>query len=53
MQWCEYDTNNEVKQNQRPFDLATHQFAEELHKPIIKKLKKGSLFWIQRQYLGC
>ena len=26
------------------------QLTEELHKPIIKK---SSLFWIQRQYLGC
>ena len=32
--------NNKIKQNQRPLDLATHQLAEELHKPIIKKLKK-------------
>ena len=35
--------------NECPLDL-----AEELHKPIIKKLKKkNSLFWIQRQYLAC
>ena len=27
------------------------QFAEELHKPIIRKFKKK--FSIQRQYLGC
>ena len=32
--------NNKIKQNQRPLDLATHQLAEELHKPIIEKLKK-------------
>ena len=38
--------NNKIKQN--------HQLAEELQKPIIKKLKKkNSLFWIQRQYLAC
>ena len=29
------------------------QLAEELHKPIIKKFKKKSVFSIQRQYLGC
>ena len=29
------------------------QLAEELHKPIIKKFKKRSVFSIQRQYLGC
>ena len=28
------------------------QLADELHKPIIKKLKK-SVFFIYRQYLGC
>ena len=37
--------NNEIKQNL--------QLAEELHKPILRKLKKKSLFRIQRQYLGC
>ena len=37
--------NNEVKQNQRPLDLDTQQLAEELHKPISKKIK-NSLFWI-------
>ena len=30
--------NNKIKQNQRPLVLATHQLAEELHKPIIKKI---------------
>ena len=30
--------NNEIKQSL--------QLAEELHKPIIRKLKKKSLFWI-------
>ena len=30
------------------------QLAEELHKPISRKFKrKGSIFSIQRQYLGC
>ena len=29
--------NNKIKQNQRPLDLITHQLAEELHKPMIKK----------------
>ena len=29
------------------------QLAEELHKPIIRKFKKRSVFSIQRQYLGC
>ena len=29
------------------------QLAEELHKPIIIKFKKKSVFSIQRQYLGC
>ena len=29
--------NNKIKKNQRRIDLATHQLAEELHKPIIRK----------------
>ena len=29
------------------------QLAEELNKPIIRKLKKKSVFIIQRQCLGC
>ena len=29
-------TNNKVKQNQHPLDLAALQLAEELHKPIIR-----------------
>ena len=38
--------NNKTKQN--------IQLPEELQKPIIRIfLKKNSLFWIQRQYLGC
>ena len=32
--------NDKIKQNQRPLDLATHQLAEKLHKPIIRELKK-------------
>ena len=32
--------NDNIKQNQRPLDLATHQLAEELLKPIIRKFKK-------------
>ena len=37
--------NNKIKQNL--------QLAKELHKPIIRNFKKNSLFWIQKQYLGC
>ena len=29
--------NNKIKQNQRRLDLTTHQLAEELYKPIIRK----------------
>ena len=36
---------NEIKQN--------GQLAGELHKPIIKSIKKISIFIIYRQYLGC
>ena len=36
--------NNKIKQNQRPLDLAKHQLAEELHKPIIKKIKKRTVY---------
>ena len=33
---------------------SSEQSAEESHKPIIRNFKKkNSLFWIQRQYLGC
>ena len=38
--------NNKVKQSRRPFDLASLQLAEELHKPIIRTFKKNSLFGI-------
>ena len=36
--------NDKIKQNQRSLDLATHQLAEELHKPIIRKLKKKTVY---------
>ena len=36
--------NPRVSDNEHPLYLATHQLAEELHKPIIRKLKKNSLF---------
>ena len=36
------------------FAPQNEQLAEELHKPIIRKLKKKeTIFSIQRQYLGC
>ena len=31
------NNNNDIKQNQRPLDLAALQLAEELHKPVIRK----------------
>ena len=41
------NANNNIKENQHPLDLARHELAEELHKPIIKKFnKKTSLFKI-------
>ena len=30
--------------NERPLDLATQKLAEELHKPIIRKLKKKTVY---------
>ena len=33
-----------IKENQRPLDLATQQLAQELHKPIIKKIKKRIVY---------
>ena len=30
--------------NERPLDLATQQWAEELHKPIIRKFKKRTVY---------
>ena len=38
------NNNNKVKQNWRPLDLTTLQLAEELHKPIIKKIKKTKVY---------
>ena len=38
------NNNNNNKQNQRPLDLAALQLAEELHKPIIRKLKKRKVY---------
>ena len=32
------------KQNQRLLDVATHQLAEVLHKPIIRKYKKRTVY---------
>ena len=45
--------NNKIKQNQCPSDLATHQLAEELHKPIIRKFKKRTVYPGFKDYLGC
>ena len=43
-----------MPQNEHPLDLAMQKLAEELHKPIIRKLKKNkSIFNVQRRYLGC
>ena len=28
--------DDKIKQNQHPLDLATHQLAKELHKPIFR-----------------
>ena len=36
--------NNKIKLYQCPSDLAMHQLAEELYKPIIRKLKKKKQF---------
>ena len=33
--------------------ISNQQHANELPKPIIRKLKNNSLFIIQRQYMGC
>ena len=42
--------NDKIKQSQRLLDLAAHKLAEELHKPVIRKLKKKiSLFKIQKK----
>ena len=36
--------NDKIKENQCPLDLATHQLAEELHKPINRKFKKRIVY---------
>ena len=36
--------NDKIKQSQHPLDLATHQSAEELHKPIIRKFEKRTVY---------
>ena len=36
--------NNNIKQNQQPLDLATYHLANELHKPIIKKILKSIVY---------
>ena len=36
--------NDKIKQNQRSLDLAAHQLAEELHKPIIRKFEKRTVY---------
>ena len=36
--------NNKIKQNQRPLDLAMQKLAEELHKPIVRKFKKRTVY---------
>ena len=35
---------DEIKQNQHSLGLATHQLTEELHKPIIRKFKKRTVY---------
>ena len=37
--------NNKIKLYQCPSDLAMHQLAEELYKPIIRKLKKKTVYF--------
>ena len=36
--------NDKIKQNHHSSDLATHQLPEELHKPIIRKLRKKPVY---------
>ena len=38
------DINDKIKQNQRSLDLAAHQLAKELYKPIIRNLKKRTVY---------
>ena len=40
---------SKITSNKCPLDLVTQESAEELHKPIIKKIKKLTFY---RQYLG-
>ena len=35
---------NALANNERPWDLATQKLAEELHKPIIRKLKTKAVY---------
>ena len=45
--------NNKIKQIQHPLNLATHQLAEELHKPIIRNFKKRTVcFGFKDNILG-
>ena len=37
-------SNHKIKQNQSLLDLAAHQLAEELHKPIIRKFEKRTVY---------
>ena len=46
------NNNNEIKQNQRPLDLAVLQLAEELHKPIIRKFKKRKVYSAFKDNIG-
>ena len=39
--------------NEGPLDLATQTLAEELHKPIIRKFKKRTVYPGFKDYLGC
>ena len=43
--------NDKIKQNERPLDLATHQLAEELHKPIIRKFEKRNVYSRFKYYI--
>ena len=45
--------NDKIKQNQCPSVLGAHQLAEELHKPIIRKFKKRTVYPGFKDYLGC
>ena len=43
--------NAKIKQNQHPLNLAIHQLAEELHKSIIKKFKKRTVYYRLKDYI--